>query len=304
MKILRNPREQGPCVLVLGMFDGVHRGHQALLMAGRELADQLRQPLFVSTFEPHPLAVLRPEQQPPLLTTPSERAQRMAGFGVDAFCIESFTRDVAAQSPDAFLRRLTADYRPAAVVCGYDYSFGDRGAGRADDLRAWGNANGIPVRVIDEVRIDGEEVSSTHIRALLALGDMPAAARLMANPYSMIGHVAPPRAIRRTDGVRTANVVMEPRKAVPAAGVYVCCLTTRDGDGYHAVVNVPFGAADGTAVFQAHVLDAWLNLAGKRVRLTFLKKLRDERHFACPTEATACILQDAECARVYFRSLK
>lgn len=293
-------------MLVLGMFDGVHRGHQALLTAGRMLADTLRLPLYVSTFEPHPLAVLRPEQAPPLLTTLSERAQRMAGFGVDTFCIESFNQAVAAQSPDTFLQRLETDYQPAAVVCGYDFSFGDRGAGKAERLQAWGVERGIPVRVIDEVRIDGEEVSSTHIRALLALGDMPAAARLMANPYSMIGQVAPPRAIRRTDSVRTANVVMEPHKAIPASGVYACCLTTRDGDRYHAVVNVPLHADQNEtpAVFQAHVLDAWLNLAGRRIRLTFLKKLRDEKTFACGTEATACILQDAECARAYFRSLK
>ena len=116
MRIVRDPINMGSCVLVLGMFDGVHRGHQALLMAGRDLADQYGMPLHVCTFEPHPLQVLRKEAAPPLLTTLTERAQLMASFGVDALCVHTFTRKVAAQEPEDFLRQLDEVYNPHAIV--------------------------------------------------------------------------------------------------------------------------------------------------------------------------------------------
>ena len=170
MRIVRDPINMGSCVLVLGMFDGVHRGHQALLMAGRDLADQYGMPLHVCTFEPHPLQVLRKEAAPPLLTTLTERAQLMASFGVDALCVHTFTRKVAAQEPEDFLRQLDEVYNPHAIVAGFNYSFGSKGRGDGEMLKAWGAEHGCEVVIVPKVELDGDSVSSTRIRLMLREG--------------------------------------------------------------------------------------------------------------------------------------
>ena len=127
MKILRDPKRLNPCVLVLGMFDGVHRGHQALLMRGGELAQEMNFPLSVLSFEPHPLRVLAPERAPLLLNTIPEKARIMQSFGVDNLCITTFDRQRADQSPEDFMAEMVATYAPVVVVCGFNYTFGKGG---------------------------------------------------------------------------------------------------------------------------------------------------------------------------------
>ena len=140
MKIVRNPKRMQPCVLVLGMFDGVHRGHQALLMRGGELAQEMGFPLAVCCFEPHPLRVLKPEIAPPLLTTLPEKARVMQSFGVDNLCITRFDRVRADQEPEAFMAELVEIYAPVVVVCGFNFTFGRRGAGIGDGVKEGGLA--------------------------------------------------------------------------------------------------------------------------------------------------------------------
>jgi riboflavin kinase/FMN adenylyltransferase len=179
MRILRNPTGLQPCVLVLGMFDGVHRGHQALLMAGVELAEQSGLPLNVCTFEPHPLQVLRPEMAPPLLTTLTERARIMADFGVDHLCILAFNHEVAAQTPEAFMASLVKDYQPRHVVCGFNYTFGRKGAGDAGLLSYLCREKNVLCRVMEPVCVDGRPVSSSRIRALIRDGNEAEAQALL-----------------------------------------------------------------------------------------------------------------------------
>ena len=129
MKILRDPTRLTPCVLVLGMFDGVHRGHQALLMRGGELAQEMDFPLCVLSFEPHPLRVLAPHKAPPLLNTLPEKARIMQSFGVDYLSITTFNRARADQSPEDFMAEMVATYAPVVVVCGFNFTFGRGGLG-------------------------------------------------------------------------------------------------------------------------------------------------------------------------------
>ena len=129
MRLLRNPAHAGPCVLVMGMFDGVHRGHQQLLMTGAALAEQNGLPLHVCTYEPHPLAVLCPEKAPPMLTTLPERARWMQGFGVDALCVLSFNHTVADEAPEDFVRNMVKVFQPKHVVVGFNNTFGRGGKG-------------------------------------------------------------------------------------------------------------------------------------------------------------------------------
>ncbi len=305
MRIVRDPAQMPPCVLVLGMFDGVHRGHQALLTAGRRLGKTLRLPVTVCAFEPHPLAVLRPDDAPPRLTTLTERARLMAENGVDTLCVTTFTAARAEQEPEAFLDELTRVYRPAAVVCGFNFTFGRGGRGNSELLRVRGKACGFDVSVVPEVTLLDKTVSSTRIRRLLSAGALNEAIALLGHLYTLTGRVAAGKHIGRTMGFPTANVTPPKGKALPAFGVYACRLEA-EGRTYPAVVNVGRHPTlpEGGVTVEAYVLDAQLSLYGKKVRLTFMTYLRPERRFESVEALRTQIARDTRDARRYFRAMK
>lgn len=300
MRLLRDPGQMAPCVLALGTFDGVHLGHQALLMRGGELAGELGCPLVACTFEPHPLRVLRPEIAPPLLTTLPERAALMADFGVDALCVTGFTRGRAGQSPEDYMDELRRTYQPRAVVCGFNFTFGQGGRGSGETLRA----HGFETEIVPEVTLEGAAVSSTRIRQALRAGGLSLASRLMGHAYTITGRVADGKHIGRTMGFPTANVTVPRGKALPAFGVYACWLETRSAI-YPAVVNVGRHPTlpEGHVTVEAHALDASLELYGEPVRLKFLRFQRPERTFGGVAALRAQIAQDTEECRAYFASL-
>ena len=306
MKIVRNPSRLPPCVLVLGMFDGVHRGHQALLMRGGELAQEMAFPLSVCCFEPHPLRVLKPEIAPPLLTTLPEKARVMQSFGVDNLCITRFNRARADQEPEAFMAALVEIYAPVVVVCGFNFTFGRGGAGNGKLLREYGRKHGFRTVIVPEVIIEGETVSSTRIRRLLAAGDVPSVNRLLGHAFTLSGKVESGKQLGRTMGFPTANVSITKGKALPAFGVYDCWLETGDGAYHPAVVNVGRHPTlpEGSVTVEAHVLDGQMELYGQHVRLSFLRHQRAETRFDSKDELQAQIARDVEDARVYFASLQ
>ena len=280
MRIIRDPKRLNPCVLVLGMFDGVHRGHQALLMRGDELAQEMVYPLAVCTFQPHPLHVLAPEKEPVMLTTLPEKAAVMQSFGVDGLCVTTFTRARANQSPEDFMAELVEVYAPVVIVCGFNFTFGAGGKGNGQMLKEYGKKHGFRTVIVPEVVIDGETVSSTRIRRLLAQGDMHEVNNLLGRGYSIAGRVEEGKQVGRTIGFPTANITIPPHKALPAFGVYACYLETSGGI-FPAVVNVGRHPTlpEGHVTVEAHVLDEFLSLYGRNVRLTFLKFMRPEQKF-------------------------
>jgi len=306
MKILRDPRRLPPCVVVLGMFDGVHRGHQALLMRGGELAQDMAFPLSVCCFEPHPLKVLKPEKAPPLLSTLPEKARVMHSFGVDNLCITRFDRARADQSPEDFMAELVEVYAPVVVVCGFNFTFGKGGAGNGKLLREYGRKHGFRTVIVPEVLIEGATVSSTRIRSLLAAGDIPMVSRLLGHAYTLSGKVETGKQLGRTMGFPTANVAIPKDKALPAYGVYACWLETADGAYHPAVVNVGRHPTlpEGNVTAEAHVLDGEPELYGQHVRLSFLHHMRQEKRFADVETLQQQITQDAEAARAYFAKLQ
>ena len=305
MRMLRDPGRTPTCVLALGTFDGVHLGHQALLMRGGELAGELDCPLAACTFEPHPMRVIRPESVPPLLTTLPEKAALMAGFGVDMLCVTSFTRARADQTAEDYLDELVRVYQPRAVVCGYNFTFGRKGRGTGEMLRAYGLAHGFETVIVPEVTLDHEAVSSTRARRALQSGDLSLATRLMGHAYTLTGVVADGKHIGRSMGFPTANVTIPHGKALPAFGVYACWLETRHAI-YPAVVNVGRHPTlpEGHVTVEAYALDERLSLYGERVRLTFLRFQRPERAFDGVESLRKQIGQDTEECRAYFGSLQ
>ncbi len=308
MRLIRDPQRLNPCVLVLGMFDGVHRGHQALLMRGDELAQEMVYPLAGCSFEPHPLQVLAPEKAPPLLTTLTEKARIMQTFGVDGLCITTFNRARADQSPEDFMDELGRVYAPVVVVCGFNFTFGKGGAGNGKVLREYGKKHGFRTVVVPEVIVEGATVSSTRIRGLLAQGDIPMVNRLLGHAYAMAGKVETGKQLGRTMGFPTANVNIPKRKALPAFGVYDCWLELADGSYHPAVVNVGRHPTlpEGQVTVEAHVLTGGdpLDLYGQKVRLSFLRFQRKEQTFPDKEALQAQISQDVAEARAYFDSLQ
>ncbi len=306
MKIQRDPKRMPPCVLVLGMFDGVHRGHQALLMRGGELAQEMNFPLCVMSFEPHPLRVLAPEKAPPLLNTLPEKARIMQSFGVDELCITTFDQARADQSPEDFMAEMVATYAPVVVVCGFNFTFGKGGKGTGKMLREYGKKHGFRTVIVPEVIVEGETVSSTRIRKVLAEGDIPMVNRLLGTGYTLSGKVENGKQLGRTMGFPTANVHIPKHKALPAFGVYDCWLETADGTYHPAVVNVGRHPTlpEGHVTVEAHVLtDEPIDLYGQHVRLSFMRYQRAEIRFASKDELQTQITRDVEEARAYFAKM-
>lgn len=184
MKVFSSETEydMGPCAVALGTFDGLHAGHQALIRRAAEEARRRSLACAVYTFDRHPLAVLAPEAAPKPLISQKERRDRLEKLGVDALIERPFTREFAALTPEAFARLLRDGLSPRLCVAGYNYSFGCRGEGNIRTLSALGKALGFEVIEVPAVRVDGEPVSSSRIRALLAAGRREEGERLMAFP--------------------------------------------------------------------------------------------------------------------------
>ncbi len=169
-------------VLVLGMFDGVHLGHQALMRQARALADRFGVPMVVMTFDRHPLSLIAPAMAPSMLTTAQERMRLIEAQGADVVCVIPFTEELRDIAPEDFVNLLVARWHPKAVVIGYNYNFGKHGAGTAETMRRLGEAVGFETVVVPEVRVDGKAVNSTRVRQLLAEGNTAEAERLLGYP--------------------------------------------------------------------------------------------------------------------------
>ncbi len=306
MRLIRDPQRLPPCVVVLGMFDGVHRGHQALLMRGDELAQEMAYPLAVCAFEPHPLRVLAPEKAPPLLTTLPEKVRIMQSFGVDSLCITTFDRARADQSAEDFMADLVRVYAPVVVVCGFNFTFGKGGQGNGRMLREYGRKHGFRTVVVPEVLIEGDTVSSTRIRRLLAEGDVPMVNRLLGHAYTLSGKVVTGKQLGRTLGFPTANIEAPRHKALPAFGVYDCWAECSDGSIHPAVVNVGRHPTlpEGEMTVEAHLMDGPQELYGQHIRLSFQRFQRPETTFPNREALQKQIELDTQEARAYFEKMQ
>jgi riboflavin kinase/FMN adenylyltransferase len=258
-----------PRDLAVGEFDGVHLGHREVIRG----ADT------VLTFEPHPRTVVAPDSAPKLLTSLATKADLVASLGVQELVVIPFDGSFAAQTAQEFIdHELVERLGAQRVSVGENFRFGNRARGDADLLRA---QDAFQTRVVELVELDGEVISSTHIRGLVAVGDVGSAARFLGAPFHMRGTVAHGDKRGRTLGFPTANLVPDPRLVVPDHGIYACRAFV-DGQTLIAAVNVgvrpTFKTGRGLLV-EAFLLDFDADIYDRELRLDFLERLRGERRF-------------------------
>ncbi|GAB7004318.1 bifunctional riboflavin kinase/FAD synthetase [Nocardioides sp. AN3] len=279
------PSDLGRTAVVIGNFDGVHLGHQHVLATARAKADEQGLTLVAVTFDPHPMAVLRPEHAPPTLSTIEARAELLTRQGADAVLALPFDRDMAAWSPDDFAQRVLVDALHAQVaVVGANFRYGYRAAGDVACLADFGAGHGMAV---EGIALDGgpQVWSSTYVRTCLAAGDVGGAAEALGRPYAVRGIVVKGEQRGRELGFPTANVPTEALTAAPADGVYAGWLTRLDtGDRYPAAISVGVNPTfDGviTRRVESYVLDRTdLELYGVEVVVEFVDRLRGMEAFS------------------------
>ena len=302
MKVIREQEPAGERVLALGTFDGVHRGHQALLDAGKRYAQEHGILLRACSFDRHPLEVLQPEKAPKLLTTLPEKTRLMAHYGADELQLLHFTREMADMDPIDFLRMLRETMILRAVVAGWNYSFGKGGKGNAELLQEDGIRNGYDVMIVPPVRTDtGEAVSSTLIRKRVLEGRLEEAADLMGHPYELQGQVTDGKHMGHRIGIPTANVRTDPQKQLPAFGVYPCRIII-SGGSYPAAVNIGVQPTlpSGKITVEAHVLDGEPELYGQKVCLIPGDRIRPEHKFDSMEALAEQIRKDQDAVRIWY----
>jgi riboflavin kinase/FMN adenylyltransferase len=302
MRIIRGlpsaPPERRPSAVALGVFDGVHLGHRAILGAAVTQARADASPAIACTFDPHPLEILQPGRAPLAITTLDERLALIADTGIDATVVLTFDRELASVEPEAFVKDVLVERLSARhVVVGFNHRFGRGARGDAALLRDLGGRLGFGVEVVEPFTVEGVEVSSTAIRTALGRGDLERAARMLGRPYTLPGKVVAGAGRGRTLGFPTANVAPD-RPVLLAAGVYACTADVAGGR-HRAVVNVGVRPTfnEHTLAVEAYLLDFSADIYGQSIVLTFASRVREERRFPSVDALRSQIEADVETAR-------
>jgi riboflavin kinase/FMN adenylyltransferase len=293
--------------LTIGNFDGIHRGHQALLVELEQFAEAQGMQSAILTFDPHPLSVLRPEQPLQLLTTPRERLHLAAPLGIDLGIVHPFSRAVATQEPAEFMAQLVKALHVAALVVGPDFALGRNRSGNLDVLAALGRQLGYTIQIIEPVDWEDQPVRSSAIRTLLTEGNVAAAATLLGRPYHATGVVVHGDQRGRQIGIPTANLRVDADKLWPADGVYATRTYVHGRPGvcrFNSVTNLGMRPTVGGTEhrFETHLLDfpeagASDDLYGQTLTVEFVARLRGEQKFNNFAELVAQIHADIAQAR-------
>ena len=300
------PGDWGPAAVTIGVFDGVHRGHQRIVARARQVATARGLPLVVVTFDPHPDEVVRPGSHPPLLCTLRRRVQLMSELGADAVCVLPFTLEFSRLSPDEFVRTVLAERLHARhVVVGNNFRFGHRAAGDVALLAELGEKYDFIAEGVALLTEDGVRISSSLIRDRLTAGDVAGAAGGLGRPHRVEGVVVRGAQRGRTFGIPTANLETPPYMAIPADGVYAGWLATLDETGLEAQ-RWPAAISVGTnptfdgqhRVVEAYALDRDdLDLYGAHVAVDFAARIRGMARFDSVDELIAQMRIDIDEAR-------
>jgi riboflavin kinase/FMN adenylyltransferase len=285
-------------IVTIGNFDGVHRGHQVILKQVREDAAQRSVPAVALTFEPHPVAVLRPDKAPRLLMTLHDRLAALGVCGMDATVLQRFTRSFAEIEADDFIQRFLVDILDAQkLVVGHDLNFGRGRKGNVELLVEAGGRYGFGVEVIRPVLAEGMVVHSSVVREKVAEGDVGSAARLLGRPHVVRGRVVHGAGRGQKIGFATANLKPRPQ-LVPPDGVYVTRARTGDRriDGVTSIGSAPTFAGT-ESVIETHLFTPPEDFYGRVMALEFYERLRDQQKFADAKALAAQIALDVDRAK-------
>jgi riboflavin kinase/FMN adenylyltransferase len=304
------PADWGSCVVTVGVFDGVHRGHQRDVSRAEAAAGRMGLPVVTVTFDPHPDEVVRPGSHPPFLCSVRRRCELLAGLGVDAVCVIPFSYEFSQLGPDEFVRAVLVDRLHAAhVVVGEDFRFGHKARGDVALLAELGDKYEFTAEGVPLLAEGGVTISSTAIRNLLSAGDVAAAARDLGRPHRVEGVVVRGHQRGRALGFPTANLEMLPHTAVPADGVYSGWLVSLDADGaererWPAAISVgtnpTFDGRERTV--EAYALDRDdLDLYGMHMAADFVTRIRGQARFDSVDELVEQMHRDVDAARAILR---
>ena len=287
-------------LLTIGNFDGVHRGHQALIEEMLRAARRQQRWAGVLTFDPHPLSVLTPQRPLAFLTSLEERLQLFAALALDFVVIHPFTLTTARTPAREFVTALRERLRLAELWVGPDFSLGHRQQGDVTALRALGEEMGFALRVVPHFCWEGQSVRSTRIRVLLQQGSVAEAAELLGRPYRLTGEVVAGAGRGRALGFPTVNLAVEPGRVLPGDGIYAGWAEAA-GQRYAAAINVglrpTFAADEPPRTVEAYLLDFQGQLYGQTLTLTFVERLRPEQRFQSAEELVEQMARDVAATR-------
>lgn len=268
-------------VIALGMFDGVHIGHQSIIRRAVEIAQARGGKSMVFTFSNHPLSVLAPENMPPQIGSSQLRSRLIAQLGVDVLMAVPFTKQLAQRTPEAFLAMLRDSFAPCCVVTGPNYTFGSRGKGTHRMLLRDAAAFGFDAEVCPAVMLDGRTVSSTRIRALLQQGKLEEAAACLGRPFTVLDRVIHGERRGRTLGFPTANLAITDAQVMLPNGVYATRVCY-EGKAYLGLANIGNNPTfEGcNRRLEVHIEDFSQDIYDRLLEVQFLQKIREEEKFA------------------------
>jgi len=299
-------------VVTIGNFDGVHKGHQAMIAKVKEKAAEINGTSVVLTFEPHPARVLSTQATTPLITVYKQKKGLIKKTGVDVLICINFTREFASLKADAFVKDILVNRIGAkTIIIGKDYAFGKNREGDVSFLKAYGSEMGFEVIVLDwifgdnrkeDAESEQQRISSTAIRELVSNGHLRAAAELLGRHYQVRGEVVSGRGRGGASlGFPTANIVLSD-ELCPANGVYAV-LVEYDSQEYKGVANIGYSPTFGDHIFtvEVHMLNFSEQINGKNIKVNFVQRIRDEQKFAGVDELRSQIEKDIERAEEIFK---
>jgi riboflavin kinase/FMN adenylyltransferase len=297
-------RDAPPAALSIGNFDGLHAGHHQLLARNLRLARERGLMPSVLTFDPHPTTIVAPERAPKLLTTIDERIDLMRRTGIQQVFVLTFDRAFSELTPEQFVRDIVVDaIRARVVLVGDNFRFGHGHAGDVHTLRSLGQQYGFEVEIVTAIKVRGRMVSSSAVRTLIEQGDVSRVARLLLRPYALEGHVVSGFGIGSKQTVPTLNLDTK-AEVLPARGVYVTrTLDLDDGRSWPSITNIGTRPTfDGEhQTIETFLLAPLEGKSPERIRVLFLRRVRDERRFDSPEALKAQILRDAARAAAFHR---
>ena len=304
MRILSDIRSlgtlNGPLHLAIGVFDGVHLGHQEVIKRSREQQKEHGGTVVVVTFDPHPAKVMAPERAPRLLTSTVHKARLFAEIcGIEAVLAVPFKSDFGRMGGDEFIRHLAASNRVASISVGIDFRFGRGRSGNVELLRELGEELDFVVCAPDLLHINGDIASSTRIRAAVEAGDLEYAASLLGRPYTVLGTVIEGRKLGRTIGFPTANLTVHSEQ-LPPSGVYAIRGRFRD-ERLKGVANLGFRptveGSEAKKLLEVHLFDFDREIYGEDLEIEFVDYMREEMQFDGVEALKAQIETDAAKAK-------